>query len=263
MLGTFLGMVVTFKGAVFALEGSTDLQAIRSALAAPIRGLGLSFGTSVAGVAASAMLGLMSAVARRERADVARQLDQRIATVFLPFSLVHQRQETFRALQEQARAMPALVGATGSHGAAHRSARPSARRAIAGPPGRVPPRSGDGVRHPRPRRRRVAAGQPGQRRPGGRRQHPPRGRVRHAAHRAGHRATARPPGRRGGDAGDVPGRPRSNSAAWHCSPPSTTSSRARRPTRPRPNSSACRRGRSRCRRWRPNSIRNGAAWASR
>ena len=49
MLGTFLGMVVTFKGAVFALEGSTDLQAIRSALAEPIKGLGLSFGTSVAG----------------------------------------------------------------------------------------------------------------------------------------------------------------------------------------------------------------------
>ena len=59
MLGTFLGMVVTFKGAVFALEGSADLQAVRSALAAPIKGLGLSFGTSVAGVAASAMLGLL------------------------------------------------------------------------------------------------------------------------------------------------------------------------------------------------------------
>ena len=59
MLGTFLGMVVTLNGAVFALEGTTDLQAIRSALAAPIKGLGLAFGTSVAGVAASAMLGLM------------------------------------------------------------------------------------------------------------------------------------------------------------------------------------------------------------
>jgi hypothetical protein len=95
MLGTFLGMVVTFKGAVFALEGSTDLQAIRSALAAPIKGLGLSFGTSVAGVAASAMLGLMSALSRRERVDVGRLLDSRIATVLRPFSLVHQRQETF------------------------------------------------------------------------------------------------------------------------------------------------------------------------
>lgn len=96
MLGTFLGMVVTFKGAVFALEGSTDLHAIRSALAAPIKGLGLAFGTSVAGVAASAMLGLLSAISRRERVDVARQLDARIATVFRPLSLAHQRQETFK-----------------------------------------------------------------------------------------------------------------------------------------------------------------------
>jgi len=111
MLGTFLGMVMTFKGAVFALEGSTDLDAIRGALAAPIKGLGLSFGTSVAGVAASAMLGLMSALARRERLTVARELDRRIGTVLLPFSLVHQRQETFSALQSQARALPEVVQA--------------------------------------------------------------------------------------------------------------------------------------------------------
>jgi len=109
MLGTFLGMVVTFKGAVFALEGSTDMQAIRAALAAPIKGLGLSFGTSVAGVAASAMLGLLSAVCRRERVGVARQLDSCIATVLRPFSLAHQRDESFKALQAQAQAMPEVV----------------------------------------------------------------------------------------------------------------------------------------------------------
>jgi hypothetical protein len=109
MLGTFLGLIVTFKGAVFALEGSTDLQAIRGALAAPIKGLGLSFGTSVAGVAASAMLGLMSAISRRERLDVARLLDSRVATVLHPFSLVHQRQENFKALQAQAQALPDIV----------------------------------------------------------------------------------------------------------------------------------------------------------
>lgn len=109
MLGTFLGMVITFKGAVFALEGSTDLNAIRSALAAPIKGLGLSFGTSVAGVAASAMLGLMAAIARRERADAGRRLDGRIATVLLPFSRVHQRQETLRVLQAQSGALPQVV----------------------------------------------------------------------------------------------------------------------------------------------------------
>jgi hypothetical protein len=111
MLGTFLGMVITFKGAVFALEGSTDLQAIRSALAEPIRGLGLSFGTSVAGVAASAMLGLMSAISRRERVEAGRLLDTRVATVLQPFSLTHHRQETVRALQAQARSLPEVVDA--------------------------------------------------------------------------------------------------------------------------------------------------------
>ena len=109
MLGTLLGMMVTFKGAVFALEGSTDLQAIRSALAAPIKGLGLAFGTSVVGVATSAMLGLMSAISRRERLDVVRRLDASINTVLRPFSLVHQRQETFKALQQQAHALPEVV----------------------------------------------------------------------------------------------------------------------------------------------------------
>lgn len=109
MLGTFLGMVVTFKGAMFAMQGSTDLQAIRAALAEPIRGLGLSFGTSIAGVASSAMLGLMSAIARRERLDAARTLDQRIAGTLRPFSFVHQREETFRALQAQASVLPQVV----------------------------------------------------------------------------------------------------------------------------------------------------------
>lgn len=126
MLGTFLGMVVTFQGAVFALEGSTDLQAIRAALAAPIKGLGLSFGTSVAGVAASAMLGLMSALSRRERLALVRLLDTRIATVLRPLSARHQRatqreqqadaqradtQGALLALQAQAEALPAMVQA--------------------------------------------------------------------------------------------------------------------------------------------------------
>lgn len=109
MLGTFLGMVVTFKGAVFALEGSTDMQAIKAALAAPIKGLGLSFGTSVAGVAASAALGLLSAICRRERALTGRQLDDCIGTVLRPFSLAHQREESLKALQAQAGAWPQIV----------------------------------------------------------------------------------------------------------------------------------------------------------
>lgn len=109
LLGTFVGMVVTLKGAVLALESTTELQAIREGLAAPIKGLGLAFGTSVAGVAASAMLGLMSTLSRRERLQATRELDHQIATAFRPFSLVHNRQETYKALQYQAQALPQLV----------------------------------------------------------------------------------------------------------------------------------------------------------
>lgn len=109
MLGTFLGMVVTLKGAVFALEKTTDLEAMRSALAVPVKGLGLAFGTSVAGVAASAMLGLMSSLCRRERMQTAQLLDTKIATVLRRFSLAHQRQETFKALQMQSQSLPAVV----------------------------------------------------------------------------------------------------------------------------------------------------------
>jgi hypothetical protein len=75
MLGTFLGMVVTLNGAVFALEGSNSIAGVRAAFSEPIKGLGLAFGTSVAGVATSAMLGLMSSLARRERALASQQLD--------------------------------------------------------------------------------------------------------------------------------------------------------------------------------------------
>ncbi len=109
MLGTFLGMVVTLNGAVMALESTTDLQAIRASLAAPVKGLGLAFGTSVAGVAASAMLGLLSALCRRERLQAAQALDSRIATVLRPFSLAHQRQQAYQSLQLQAQALPAVV----------------------------------------------------------------------------------------------------------------------------------------------------------
>ena len=110
MLGTFLGMVVTLNGAVLALESTTDLHTIRSALAAPVKGLGVAFGTSVAGVATSAMLGLISTLGRRDRQRVGQLLDSRIAGALRHFSFGHQRQETFKALQKQAQALPDLVG---------------------------------------------------------------------------------------------------------------------------------------------------------
>ncbi|MGK8778943.1 DUF802 domain-containing protein [Burkholderia cenocepacia] len=109
MLGTLLGMVVTLKGTGAALESATDLDAIRASLIAPVKGLGFAFGTSIAGVATSAMLGLLSALVRRERIDAAAQLDAKIATTLRVHSHAHQRDESFRLLQRQADVMPALV----------------------------------------------------------------------------------------------------------------------------------------------------------
>ena len=109
MLGTFVGRVVTLKGTGFALESATDLQAIRTSLAAPVKGLGVAFGTSLAGIATSAMLGLLSALCRRERLQAGQLLDSSVATALRPFSQAHQRDESFRLLQRQAETMPRLV----------------------------------------------------------------------------------------------------------------------------------------------------------
>ncbi|MEX3936942.1 DUF802 domain-containing protein [Paraburkholderia phymatum] len=109
MLGTLLGMVTTLRGTGAALDSAADLQAIRESLAAPVRGLGFAFGTSIAGVATSAMLGLLSALCRRERAQAAQSLDAKIATTLRIYSQSQQREDTFRLMQRQAEMMPALV----------------------------------------------------------------------------------------------------------------------------------------------------------
>ncbi|WP_341248765.1 DUF802 domain-containing protein [Cupriavidus pauculus] len=109
MLGTFLGMVGTLRTTGVALESAADLQAIRASLAAPVKGLGFAFGTSVAGVATSAMLGLLATLARRERMQAAQLLDERIATTLRVHSRHHQHDAVFALLQKQAELMPVLV----------------------------------------------------------------------------------------------------------------------------------------------------------
>ncbi|MFT3718262.1 DUF802 domain-containing protein [Pseudorhodoferax sp.] len=109
MLGTFLGMVVTLRGTGAALQGAADLAGMRAALAAPVSGLGVAFGTSLAGVAASATLGLAMALARRERLLAGQQLDLLAAGVLRPFSEAHRRDASHRLLQQQAEAVPRLV----------------------------------------------------------------------------------------------------------------------------------------------------------
>jgi hypothetical protein len=109
MLGTLLGMMATLRGTGMALESATDLQAIRGSLAAPVKGLGFAFGTSIAGVASSAMLGLLSALCRRERLAAVQLLDLKIATILRSYSQAHQREQAFQLLQRQTELMPALI----------------------------------------------------------------------------------------------------------------------------------------------------------
>ncbi|MEW9622840.1 DUF802 domain-containing protein [Rhodanobacter geophilus] len=109
MLGTLLGMMATLRGTGLALESATDLDAIRGALAAPVKGLGFAFGTSIAGVATSAALGLLSALLRRERTQAVQQLDAGIAAHLGHLAPSVQRRETFRLLQAQNASMPVLV----------------------------------------------------------------------------------------------------------------------------------------------------------
>jgi len=109
MLGTFIGLVITLSSTASALGASADLAALRTALGAPVQGLGLAFSASVAGVTGSAMLGLMVALARRERAAVVAQLDAALLGQLRPLTAAHRREV------EQAAAQVAAVEAARSN----------------------------------------------------------------------------------------------------------------------------------------------------
>ena len=107
MLGTFIGLVITLSSTATALGQTADLAALRNALGAPVQGLGLAFSASVAGVAGSAMLGLMVALARRERAAVGARLDAALLGRLRPLTAAHRR-----AIEQQAAEAAAAEAAT-------------------------------------------------------------------------------------------------------------------------------------------------------
>ncbi|WP_164280549.1 DUF802 domain-containing protein [Stenotrophomonas indicatrix] len=109
MLGTLLGMMDTLRGTGLALQSATDMAAIRGSLASPVQGLAVAFGTSIAGVASSAMLGLLSALLRRDRLQVVQQLDRATAADLHPYSQAWQRAESLRLLQSQSAVLPTLI----------------------------------------------------------------------------------------------------------------------------------------------------------
>ena len=77
LLGTFMGLFETLRGATIALSTGSDIEALRSGLKTPMLGLMRSFGTSAAGVAASAMLGLATVFTRRASSQLSAQLQER------------------------------------------------------------------------------------------------------------------------------------------------------------------------------------------
>ena len=109
MLGTLLGMMATLRGTGLALGSALDLEAIRGSLSTPVHGLAIAFGTSIAGVGASAALGLLTTLARRERLQAAQRLDAAIAGPLRMHTRAHRREQAFDLLQRQADLMPALV----------------------------------------------------------------------------------------------------------------------------------------------------------
>src|SRR6202040_1346029 len=87
LLGTFLGLFETLRGAREALTSSGDVEALRASLAAPMQGLPRSFGTSAAGVSASAMLGLAAALARHAESRFGQALATYAADGLAPLTV--------------------------------------------------------------------------------------------------------------------------------------------------------------------------------
>ena len=113
LLGTFLGLVETLQGARDALTGSTELETVRIGLAAPIQGLSRAFGTSVAGVAASALLGFLLVSVRRETGSLQQDLDHLLAGPLASLSLVARQTVALDLLTRHVENLPTTTQALG------------------------------------------------------------------------------------------------------------------------------------------------------
>jgi hypothetical protein len=111
LLGTFLGLFETLRGAREALTSSGDVEALRASLGAPMQGLTRSFGTSAAGVSASAMLGLAAAIARRTESRFARALTVYAAGALAPLTVQARQLDALERLARQGEALPRAIAA--------------------------------------------------------------------------------------------------------------------------------------------------------
>ena len=112
MLGTFLGLFETLRGAREALiTSSGDVDALRTGLAAPMVGLSRAFGCSAAGVSASAMLGLGAVFVRRAEAATVSALARYAAGPLARLTTAGRQLVALEALALQGQALPEAAAA--------------------------------------------------------------------------------------------------------------------------------------------------------
>jgi hypothetical protein len=106
LLGTFMGLFETLRGAREALTTSGDVLALREGLAAPMKGLSRAFGTSAAGVSASAMLGLAAVFVRRAEGRFMSKIASLMAGSLFPLTVQGRQIAALEALVENRDALP-------------------------------------------------------------------------------------------------------------------------------------------------------------
>ena len=106
LLGTFMGLFETLRGASIALTTGSDIDALRAGLKTPMLGLMRSFGTSAAGVASSAMLSLANVFTRKASAQLAAQLHQVTSG---PLSRLSESRRQLAALESLSSALTAAL----------------------------------------------------------------------------------------------------------------------------------------------------------
>ncbi|MCB9530091.1 MAG: hypothetical protein H6701_17175, partial [Myxococcales bacterium] len=111
LFGTFLGLVETLAGARGAMLAAADVSALRSGLAGPIDGLTRAFGTSVAGVASSAVLGLAAVWVRRAERQSRRALARWAGVALAGVSPAGRQLAALSALARWGVALPAAAEA--------------------------------------------------------------------------------------------------------------------------------------------------------
>jgi hypothetical protein len=111
LLGTLLGLFETLRGAGHVLSDSGNVEALRSGLTGPLRGLTRSFGCSAAGVSASAMLGLSAVLVRRFEAQALRAVLAYASGPWRELSPVRRQLTALEKLSSQGDSLPRAADA--------------------------------------------------------------------------------------------------------------------------------------------------------